>query len=294
VDYVRRGAAVDAASWVRSGLERSVALQIPTVLDLVSRLTAAGSPIRAIHTEWATGHDAWLALLPSLTEFGAVDTGVGGTFVPALSPVVRDAVLQAVDSLLAVSDPPFDNVLTAPTENVLRAAIWAIADIVASCFPTAHQKSRVTVEEGVTVPLEMTYQSAMEFVLRSWLGVDALIPFAHTGKPKENVDLCLRRLHPCPSAMIEFVCHERGQGSAPSSVASHITKLTGRYANGLPGFPDLWLINFDTVVGEAGKRDVLQAAKHCNRIHVVVSLTPFAVRSVMLWRVGSDVPVEMD
>ncbi len=51
-------------------------------------------------------------------------------------------------------------------------------------------------------------------------------------------------------------------------------------------------MNFDTAAGEGGKREVLQAATGCNRLHVVVSLFPFTIEYVTLWRADSTVAVE--
>jgi hypothetical protein len=90
--------------WV-NGEARHVALQVPTMLDQVTQLAATCTPIRLNEEEWATGRDAWLGTLARLAMFGAVEFTEERTFVPALSPVARDAVLGAVDSLLAVSEP---------------------------------------------------------------------------------------------------------------------------------------------------------------------------------------------
>ncbi len=64
------------------------------------------------------------------------------------------------------------------------------------------------------------------------------------------------------------------------------------YRAGLPQYPDIWLVNFDTAAGEDGKCDILQAAIGYNRLHIVVSRFPFTIESITLWCVGSDVAVD--
>jgi hypothetical protein len=275
-------------AWVR-GKPTHEALEIPNVLDIVAQLDQVGTPIVTYDEGWAAGCSSWLTILSELTSLGAVGYSSEGCFCPAPCAVVRDAVLRAVDSLLHVPPASFQGVHLASNEAVLCSALWHIDDLVSLSFPAAHEKSGFVLDRGAIVPTIATYRSALGLVLRSWLGRGCIAFPAESQGTHTTGALCVHRPGGQQGAFIQLFGH------APTATASFLRELETcqrRFARLRAQFPDPWLLSFETH-GCLGFSALLGAMDGFNRISVVVSLEPFAVVTVNLWRVGTKVAVSV-
>jgi len=273
----------DLQDWVR-GLGAGIAFQLPALLRTAAARAASGNPVRRNEIGWAGEHaDVWNPLLAVLTRFGVLLHTEDQAFIPGLPPLQSaiEVALRAMASRVPLCPSGLD-LHECDTCDLLLQAVQCASVLVGSQF--LHTKGVSKAVGGIPVPLESTYQTAVDYVLRRWLGDEAVVSNQTLPRSLQKADMHL----PGRRVLIEIVCHQRaGPAIRLQSVAEHCARLVVQYG---PAFPDyeLWLLNFDCERELDGKDVVLGAAIGCNRMHVVMKLEdPVDVDTVAVWRVGT-------